>query len=165
MKKITFILLSFIVSISIGIAQNAKTDPAFKQKLKEILSGTVPFIQPSELNQLQKNNTNLYILDTRAKKEYQVSHIKNSSFVDYDNFKVSQVSHIPKNATIVVYCSVGWRSEKIGEKLKKAGYTNIKNLYGGIFEWVNQGFKVYDNTGKETKQVHTYSKDWAKYVK
>lgn len=165
MKKITFILLSFIVSISIGIAQNAKTDPAFKQKLKEILSGTVPFIQPSELNQLQKNNTNLYILDTRAQKEYQVSHIKNSSFVDYDNFKVSQVSHIPKNATIVVYCSVGWRSEKIGEKLKKAGYTNIKNLYGGVFEWVNQGFKVYDNTGKETKQVHTYSKDWAKYVK
>jgi len=33
-----------------------------------------------------------------------------------------------------VYCSLGIRSEVIAKKLKKAGYTNVFNLYGGIFE-------------------------------
>ena len=40
---------------------------------------------------------------------------------------------------IIVYCSIGVRSEDIGEKLKELGYTKILNLYGGIFDWKNKG--------------------------
>ena len=69
-----------------------------------------------------------------------------------------------KDEKIVVYCSLGVRSETIGIKLKEAGYTNILNLYGGIFEWKNQNFDVYSNTGNKTENVHAYSKTWSKWL-
>ena len=48
-----------------------------------------------------------------------------------------KVEDIARESTIVVYCSVGYRSEKIAEELDKLGFTNVSNLYGGIFEWIN----------------------------
>ena len=72
---------------------------------------------------------------------------------------------ISKDATIIVYCSVGYRSEKITKKLNKMGYKNVSNLYGGIFEWVNQGHKVYDDKNNNTLKVHTYNKRWSKWLR
>ena len=63
-----------------------------------------------------------------------------------------------------MYCSVGYRSEKISEKLEKLGYTNIYNLYGGIFEWKNVGKKVYDNKGQVTEKVHAYDNVWGRWL-
>jgi rhodanese-related sulfurtransferase len=42
---------------------------------------------------------------------------------------------------------VGYRSEKVTEKLQKAGFTQVSNLYGGIFEWVNQGYPIVNQSG------------------
>jgi hypothetical protein len=63
-----------------------------------------------------------------------------------------------------VYCSVGYRSERIGEKLLKLGYTDVVNLYGGIFEWKNQGLDVYNSSNYPTDSVHTYNKSWGKWL-
>ena len=60
-----------------------------------------------------------------------------------------------------MYCSLGIRSETVGEKLKAAGYTNVYNLYGGIFEWKNKDFTVLDAEEKETNEVHTFNKYWS----
>ena len=55
---------------------------------------------------------------------------------------------------------MGYRSEKIAEKLTASGFTNVVNLYGGIFEWINQDKPVVDQSGSETELVHAYSKKW-----
>ena len=65
----------------------------------------------------------------------------------------------------MVYCSVGIRSESIADSIKKAGYYNIENLYGGIFEWKNNNFPVYNSAQKETDSIHTYNKTWSKWLK
>mgnify|MGYP000312300498 CR=1 FL=1 len=52
----------------------------------------------------------------------------------------------------------------ITEKLKKAGFTKVMNLQGGIFDWVNSGHSVYDNSGSETQKVHAYDKSWGKWL-
>jgi predicted sulfurtransferase len=70
-----------------------------------------------------------------------------------------------KNSKIVVYCSLGIRSEDIGEKLKKAGYKNVYNLYGGIFEFKNQNLSIYNSKGNTTDSIHAYSKTWGKWLK
>ena len=70
-----------------------------------------------------------------------------------------------KNATIIVYCSVGIRSEDIAEKLQKAGYKNVFNLFGGIFEWKNKQNVVVDTNNNPTEKVHTFSKEWSKWLK
>ena len=69
-----------------------------------------------------------------------------------------------KNAKIVVYCSLGIRSEIVADKLIKQGYTNVYNLYGGIFEWKNNNYNVIDTLGNTTEKVHTFNKDWSKWL-
>jgi len=59
---------------------------------------------------------------------------------------------------------LGIRSEKIGKKLKKLGFTHIKNLYGGIFEWKNEHYPIVDMEGHETDSIHTFTKRWANYL-
>ena len=108
------------------------------------------------------------LLDARDKEEYKISHLETAIRVGYKDFLLKEtIAKLPKDKTkkIVVYCSLGIRSETIAHKLVKEGYTNVYNLYGGIFEWKNANFNVVDSVGKQTEKVHTYSKHWGKWLK
>ena len=134
---------------------------AYRTMLKALLSHSVPEIQVQEA---ARDTAGILFLDAREPKEYAVSHLRGAREVGYDHFDIQSISSVQKNQRIVVYCSVGYRSEKIAEKLLAAGFTNVANLYGGIFEWVNQGNPVYDEKG-ETDQVHAYSRTWGIWLK
>ncbi|MEM6643523.1 MAG: rhodanese-like domain-containing protein [Bacteroidota bacterium] len=150
----TFILLATSVL-------NACAQKTFDEKMQSLYSNTVPLIKAEELlNKVQ----DVYLLDTRAPEEFQVSHIAGARLIDYDNFKLKQVKDIPKSAEVIVYCSVGYRSERIGEKLQKAGFENVQNLYGGIFDWKNQGLAVVNKQEIPTDSVHTYNKKWGQWL-
>lgn len=129
--------------------------------LEAMYKRTVPFVSVTELKKMQ----NVVLLDTRAKAEYDVSHLPNAHWVGYDDFEMSRVQGIPKNADVVLYCSVGYRSERVGEKLLAAGYQHVHNLYGSLFEWVNEGNPVVDAQGKPTQRVHAYSRLWGVWLK
>ena len=134
-------------------------NPAYNLLLKTLYKNTVPLVNVKQLsNELQKDS--IVLLDSRAKKEYEVSHLQNALWVGYENFDSAQVTDFPKDTTIVVYCSVGYRSERIGEKLQEMGFENVYNLYGGIFEWANQEEEMIDSTKQKTKKVHGFSKTW-----
>ena len=130
--------------------------------LERLNKETVPYIKVNEI----KSKDNIVFLDAREPKEYNISHIENAINVGYDKFESKNVTSIlkNKNAIIVVYCSIGVRSERIAEKLLKLGYNNVHNLYGGIFEWKNDGQKVVNNQNQETEQVHVFSKKWGAYL-
>jgi len=133
---------------------------AYNLTLKTLLSHSVPEVTVPQV----KTMNDALLLDAREWKEYQVSHLKNAKFVGYDQFDLDKLKLINKNQKIVVYCSVGYRSEKIADKLKQAGYANVSNLYGGIFEWVNQGNVVVDEKGTATENIHAYSKAWSVWL-
>ncbi|MEO2129064.1 MAG: rhodanese homology domain-containing protein [Christiangramia sp.] len=124
----------------------------------------VPYVSVQELKMMQTNQKVL-VADAREKKEYDVSHLPQAEFIGYKEFSIEKFSQKFKNksAPIVVYCSIGIRSENIAEKIRKAGYSNVSNLYGGIFEWKNTGYDVFRN-GKPTDSVHVFSKNWAKWL-
>ena len=107
-------------------------------------------------------NPTYYRLDTREQEEFEVSHLKDAHLIGYTDFDASEFAEIfpDKEATYVVYCSVGVRSEKIGKKLIAMGYTDVKNLAGGMFKWVNEGHEVVDNDGRVTQKVHAYNRFW-----
>jgi len=131
--------------------------------LKKYNDNGVPYITVEEL---AMPKTEAILLDSREPKEFKVSHIKGATCVGYDNFDIASIEkqYPNKDEKIVVYCSLGIRSETVGEKLKKAGYTNVYNLYGGIFEWKNKDKIVIDSQEKETEKVHTFNKDWSKWL-
>ncbi|MEA1785587.1 rhodanese-like domain-containing protein [Arenibacter sp. GZD96] len=146
-----------VLTAPFGCAQNS-----IPKALDMYNEHTVPYITTTELAKTEVE----FLLDTRQKKEYQVSHLKNALWVGYDEFDLTEVRNTIKNneTPIVVYCSIGVRSEAIGEKLISAGYTNVKNLYGGIFEWKNSGFPVYDSAERETNKVHPYNRIWGRLL-
>ncbi len=138
------------------------TDSEFDTMANEMAKGDTKDIT---VDQLVRIKDKVVLLDSREKKEYEVSHIPGAIWVGYDNFTVDRLKTIDKKAKLVVYCSVGYRSERIGEKIMDAGYEDISNLSGSIFKWVNEGYKVVDTQGKETKKIHGFNKKWSKWVK
>lgn len=134
-----------------------------KSLLDKYNSGSIPYISVQEL---AMPKTNAIILDTREQIEYETSHIKNAIFVGYNKFDLNTLKETiqDKTSKIVVYCSLGIRSENIAEKLKKEGYTNIFNLYGGIFEWKNNDYIIYNKDNHPTEDVHVFSKEWSKWL-
>ncbi|MFV8355372.1 rhodanese-like domain-containing protein [Flavobacterium sp. XS1P32] len=155
--KYLFALLSLVAT---QFCLGQKTIPKVLEKLN---SKTVPYMTVEEF----QTKKGVIVLDSREISEFNVSHIKDALYVGYNNFDENKITTaIPnKNAKIIVYCSIGVRSDKIGEKLLKMGYKNVYNLYGGIFEWKNNNGKVIDNKGHETDNVHTFNKSWSKYLK
>jgi len=134
---------------------------AFRVMLKGLLSHSVPEIG---VQQAAREKANFIFLDAREPKEFAVSHIQGSIPVGYDHFDVQRVADLPKDQAIVVYCSVGYRSEKVSEKLLKAGFTNVSNMYGGFFEWVNEGLPIVDDKGA-TENVHAFDRSWGVWLR
>lgn len=139
-----------------------------KQSLSDLLkkynSESIPYIYHQGLFDLKSKK---YLLDSREIREYTVSHLKGAIHVGYDSFDIKTVTDRISNKedTIVVYCSLGIRSETIGEKVKAAGYKNVYNLYGGIFEWKNNDKPVFDSDESETEKVHAFSREWGVWLK
>ncbi|MFT5077180.1 MAG: rhodanese-related sulfurtransferase [Flavobacteriaceae bacterium] len=151
---ITIIFSLFAVNAQVSLDELLKTNNI----------NPVAYISIEELRNIQLSDS-ILILDSREASEYNVSHIESAKFVGFNKFSKkyfdAQVSD--KDTPIVVYCSVGIRSDRISKKLQKMGYTNVKNLYGGIFEWKNKGFPILDSTNRETENIHVYSKIWSKW--
>lgn len=134
---------------------------AYRLMLKSLLHHTVPEMQ---VQAASRDSASLIFLDAREPEEYAVSHIAGSVPVGSDHFTLDSLPKLSKNARILVYCSVGYRSEKVTEQLAAAGYTHVSNLYGGIFEWVNQGHPVVDEQGP-TNRVHAFSPAWGVWLR
>ena len=87
-----------------------------------------------KLDKAQKMiNDGAILLDARELNEYEVSHISGAKNVGYEKFDLKKtIKELPKNKPIIVYCSLGYRSGDIADKLNKAGFKTY-NLYGGNF--------------------------------
>ena len=162
-NRLKTILLLFIgLSFTQLQCQNSqKINPNFSQvefdKLAdEVSNGNVPDISA---NRVKMEKESFIILDCRGVNEFEISHIEDARRVGFDDFDLSQLEDLPKSAKIVTYCTVGKRSEKIGEKLLDAGYTNVHNLHGSILSWINEGNPVIDGQGRKTNKIHGFKKE------
>jgi rhodanese-related sulfurtransferase len=157
MKPLFLIFLVFFSSGSMLAQKN------IDELLEQYNTRSVPYISVQEL---KMDETKYTILDTRKKQEFMVSHLPNAIWVgEQPNDSILNTLPILKSKPIVVYCSVGIRSETYGEKLNSKGYTNVQNLYGSIFAWKDAGFTVVDSLNQYTDKVHVFSKVWGKYLK
>jgi len=153
MIKILLVLFAFI-GLSYG-----QMDQEFEDYLQELSS-------EFNINQIEADSLitqTVILLDTREKEEYMVSRIESAIWIGYDDFDLSRLRGINLEDEIVVYCSVGYRSSKIGIMLKEHGFKNVKNLYGGIFRWANIGHPLYNDTIR-TNYIHTYNTNWGRFV-
>ena len=155
--KLLLLYISLIITANVYSQSND-----YKKMLGEYYDN-FPTITISEaLKHVDKKDA--IFLDIREKNEFNVSHIKGALQMNPDGSTISKLKGLQKNQLIIVYCSVGARSQTFGKMLKKEGYTNVFNLYGGFFYWANMRYPMVDIKGNKTKRIHGYSPEWGKWV-
>ena len=136
--------------------------------LKLLLWLNFPNLKLIKIDQLtrwlnEKASSNPLILDARSQEEYAVSHIKSAQWIEPTNPDISALSEVALDNPIVVYCSVGYRSAKVAQQLHHAGYKNVFNLSGGIFQWANQEKPIFTDK-HQVETVHPYNSIWGKLL-
>jgi len=150
----------FVLAATLSQAQEVQ-DGKYSKMLKGLLEHNVTEVS---VNDIKSDDVQIIYLDAREKTEYDVSHIKGAKWVGYDTFSMRYLSSVPKDAKIVVYCSVGYRSEKITQKLNAKGFKYVSNMYGGLFEWSNEKKLLVDKDGKSTTNIHPFDNEWGKWL-
>ena len=136
----------------------------YQQLLRTIYRHTVPTVPAADLARELRQAAPPLLLDTRTPAEFRVSHLAGARFVDFDSVPTAQFADLDRAQPVVVYCSVGLRSERLGERLHALGFRQVRNLYGGLFEWVNEGHPVVNAAGA-TANVHPYSAFWGTWLR
>jgi rhodanese-related sulfurtransferase len=81
------------------------------------------------------NQKDSIIVDVRTQSEYESGYIENAQLIPSAEIKNLAPELIPdKEATILVYCKSGNRSQQASEALIERGYKNVFDL-GGISDW------------------------------
>jgi rhodanese-related sulfurtransferase len=160
MKNLLLILTFCLPTLPVVSAE-----PSTLQKsVDALIARSVPLVTTAELAVMMPQTAPPIILDSREKKEFEVSHLPTAQWIGYEDFDLSRVASINRDKPVIVYCSVGYRSEKIGEQLLRAGFKNVMNLYGGIFAWANEKRALVDTAKHPVTRVHGYDKHWAKLL-
>lgn len=90
-------------------------------------------ISVQELHTLLNNKQNIFILDVRTPEEFRAGHM-NGHLIPLAEL-AERVDEIPRDRLVVIHCRSGMRSQTALNFLKSLGYTQIKNLIGGIEAW------------------------------
>ena len=103
------------------------------------------------------------LLDVRTPEEWNVSHLPGARRVDPNASAESVAAGLRKDTPIVTYCAVGYRSGQTADRLRSAGFTNVRNLEGSIFQWVNE-HRPLVREQERVSQVHPYNTFWGRFL-
>jgi rhodanese-related sulfurtransferase len=126
----------------------------------------VQWIETGELARWRDPSTQqqTVVLDARTGPEFALSHLKGAIPIDPYKPSLSPLRGLAKNAPVVVYSSAGYRGARVATWLGKNGYSNVRNLAGGLFQWANEGRPLFKEEDRPTAVVHPYDDRWGLLV-
>lgn len=120
-----FLSLTF-VGLTVAIIAN---------EIANLLSG-IKRISPAELTALI-NRDNALVIDLRAAADFAKGHIAGSKNVQMSQFDPENKALAPAKALpVVLVCNVGQTASVAAKRLRKAGFTHVAVLEGGIRAWL-----------------------------
>ena len=111
---------------------------------------TGEYVSPQELLSMYENNEDVIVLDTRNEYETRVGLFENAVDLQLDTFRdfpkaIEQLPEEYKDKQIVMYCTGGIRCEKASAVMLKAGFTDVKQLEGGVLDYFKETGGKYWN--------------------
>ena len=93
-------------------------------------------ISVAEVKERMANNEHINLLDVREPDERAEFNI-GGVFIPVGQVLMMQTDEIAdwKDEEVICYCRSGKRSMQAGMMLETMGFTNVKNLAGGMMEW------------------------------
>jgi adenylyltransferase/sulfurtransferase len=77
----------------------------------------------------------VWLLDVREPREFEIARIPGSTLIPLGELP-KRLSEVPTDQDVIVHCKSGVRSAKAVNLLRENGYTRVKNLKGGILDWI-----------------------------
>ena len=131
----------------------AEPDPVLLAQIRQTLDN-IPegwgVIAPKELNQVLAGAPDLVLIDVRSEDE-----IKSKGYIEGAERLVIPIEQFlarraewpsDKDAAIVTYCGTGHRCTIAMTILWSYGYTNVRNLEGGLKAWVEARYPIAPGT-------------------
>ena len=111
---------------------------------------TGDYVTPQELYAMYENNEDMVVLDTRNEYETRVGLFENAVDLQLDTFRdfpnaIEQLPDEYKDKQIVMYCTGGIRCEKASAVMLKAGFSDVKQLEGGVLDYFKETGGKYWN--------------------
>ena len=91
-------------------------------------------IRVQELKKRLDNGDDIVLLDVREAWEYSMANIEGSVLISLGELPQS-IDRLDQDAEVVCYCHHGMRSADAMGFLLQQGFSNVKNLEGGIDAW------------------------------
>lgn len=154
------ILAGFILLVQSLAAQTSDDTHAQKQQILEMYqaykSKSFPGIADITVEEYQalKKEEEIVLVDVREPREQEVSMIPGA--INKAEFEKNLSPY--QNDTIVLYCTIGYRSGLYTQKLQKKNY-HAMNLIGGVLAWAHAG-QLFVGPKGETRRVHVYGEKW-----
>ncbi|WP_299229176.1 rhodanese-like domain-containing protein [Sulfurihydrogenibium sp.] len=100
-------------------------------------------LNAKQFYEMIQKEKNVIILDVRTPQEYQEGHISNAINIPVQILgqQLDKLNNF-KDKKILVYCRSGHRSAIASQILDRAGFKNVYNLKGGLFEWKASGLPL-----------------------
>jgi adenylyltransferase/sulfurtransferase len=96
-------------------------------------------ITPPQLRDLMASGATIALIDVREPAEWEINRISGAVLIPKSAFDSgAALAGLPADATAVLYCKTGVRSAQVLEMLRRAGFSGVRHLQGGIVAWAQQ---------------------------
>ena len=111
--------------------------PAQQQQAAEPAGGDATEITVTELKARMDRGEDVFVLDVREPHEYEINRIPGSTLIPLGDL-AERYGELDPNREIVSQCKSGVRSARAAAFLRERGFSNVRNLKGGVLAWVDQ---------------------------
>jgi adenylyltransferase/sulfurtransferase len=94
-------------------------------------------ISAVELKEKVDLGERLFVLDVREPNEYHICNIPGATLIPLGDLP-QRVGELDRSWDIVVHCKSGVRSAKAANFLRQSGFPRVRNLRGGILDWIDK---------------------------
>ena len=98
-------------------------------------------ITVQELKAKMENNEDFFLLDVREQMEYDLFNLKAKLIPLGELSNHFNELEAYKNQEVIIHCRSGKRSGVAKELLKRQGFSNVRNLLGGVLAWIDMESK------------------------
>jgi glyoxylase-like metal-dependent hydrolase (beta-lactamase superfamily II)/rhodanese-related sulfurtransferase len=106
----------------------------------DLMTGTTR-LAPAEANGLLSSASPPLVVDVRAPREWQKSHIDGSVNIPL-NHLIERITEVPVEQPVLVHCAGGYRSSIAAGVLQRHGRVKLTELNGGLAAWEAAGLPV-----------------------
>ena len=98
------------------------------------MGGGCEQLSTDEVKKMKEGGAKFTLVDVRTPQENAVRRLAGSKLIPLKEL-ADRANEIPRDREVVLYCQNGVRSLLACRMLRKLGFTQVKNMAGGISRW------------------------------